>query len=82
VTLGRREDLLRDELVLRDLAWVDGAPAPDRVVQVQYRAHGDAVDATVVDGVVHFAARQPRVAPGQVVVAYDGDVVLGGGIAA
>jgi tRNA U34 2-thiouridine synthase MnmA/TrmU len=30
---------------------------------------------------VHFAAAQPRVAPGQVVALYDGDEVLGGGIA-
>jgi tRNA-uridine 2-sulfurtransferase len=82
VTLGRRDDLLRDELALRNVAWVDGAPSADRIVQVQYRAHGDAVDATVVDHVVRFAARQPRVAPGQVVVVYDGDVVPGGGIAA
>ena len=36
-----------------------------------------------LDGdVVRFARPQPRVAPGQVVALYDGDVLLGGGIAA
>jgi tRNA U34 2-thiouridine synthase MnmA/TrmU len=33
-------------------------------------------------GVVCFVERQRRVAPGQSVVLYDGDVVLGGGVAA
>jgi tRNA-uridine 2-sulfurtransferase len=81
VTLGPRDALLRDELALRDTRWVDGAPAPDRVVTAQCRAHGDALDARIVDGAVRFARPQPRVAPGQAVVVYDGDVVLGGGIA-
>jgi tRNA U34 2-thiouridine synthase MnmA/TrmU len=30
---------------------------------------------------VHFAERQPRVAAGQAVVVYDGEVVRGGGSA-
>ena len=33
------------------------------------------------DRIVRFARPQPRVAPGQVVALYDGDVLLGGGIA-
>jgi tRNA-specific 2-thiouridylase len=83
VTLGRRDELLRAEVALRDPVWVDGWPPRDRVVQVQYRAHSSAVDATVgPDDVVRFAAPQPRVAPGQSVVVYEGDVVLGGGVAA
>jgi len=83
VTLGRRDELLRGEVALSDLVWVDGSPPRDRVVRVQYRAHSSAVDATVgPDDVVRFAAPQPRVAPGQSVVVYEGDVVLGGGVAA
>jgi tRNA U34 2-thiouridine synthase MnmA/TrmU len=31
---------------------------------------------------VQFTNPQPRVAPGQAIVVYEGDVVLGGGIAA
>jgi tRNA-specific 2-thiouridylase len=82
VTLGSRDALLRDEIALRDVTWVDGEPEPGWTVTVQCRAHGDPLDATVVDGSVRFARPQPRVAPGQAVVVYDGDVVLGGGIAA
>jgi tRNA-specific 2-thiouridylase len=50
-------------------------------VQAQVRAHGDAIDAVVDGDVVRFATPQSRVAPGQVVAFYDGDVLLGGGIA-
>jgi tRNA-specific 2-thiouridylase len=82
VTLGSRDSLLRDELLLRDVTWVDGAPSPDRTVTVQCRAHGDALDATVDGDTVRFTRPQLRVAPGQAVVVYDDDVVLGGGIAA
>jgi tRNA-specific 2-thiouridylase len=82
VTLGRRDELLCDELPLRDTSWVDGAPAIGRVLKAQCRAHGEPLDATVEDDIVRFALPQPRVAPGQAVVVYDGDVVVGGGIAA
>ncbi|MCU1427565.1 MAG: tRNA (5-methylaminomethyl-2-thiouridylate)-methyltransferase [Actinomycetia bacterium] len=81
VTLGRREDLLRDRVALRDASWVNGPPASGTRVLVQCRAHGDVIAASIVDDVVLFATPQPRVSPGQAVVAYDGDVVLGGGIA-
>jgi tRNA-specific 2-thiouridylase len=81
VTLGSRDDLLRDRVDLDRVAWVGNAPAPDAVVQVQYRAHGTPVDAFVDGDGVRFVERHPRVAPGQAVVVYDGDVVLGGGTA-
>ena len=51
-------------------------------VQVQTRAHGEPVDATVIDrDTVVFASPQSRVAPGQVVAFYDGEYCLGGGLA-
>jgi len=47
----------------------------------QARSHGAPV-AAVLDGTtVRFGAPQPRVAPGQVVALYDGDALVGGGIA-
>ena len=50
-------------------------------MQVQTGAHAEAVEA-VLDGTsVRFAQPQRRVAPGQSVVFYRGDEVLGGGIA-
>jgi tRNA-specific 2-thiouridylase len=81
VTLGDRDDLLRTRVVLRDVVT---AVAPSRVprrVLVQVRAHGAAVPAFFDGASVEFASPQPRVAPGQAVVLFDGDVVLGGGIA-
>ena len=49
---------------------------------MQTRAHGGPVDARSRDGVVELRDSDRRVAPGQVVAIYDGDAVLGGGIAA
>ncbi len=48
---------------------------------MQWRAHGDPVPARLEGNRVSFERAQPRVAPGQVVACYDGDLVLGGGIA-
>jgi tRNA-uridine 2-sulfurtransferase len=80
VTIGTRTDLLRDHVDLVDTTWVSGHP-PVGPVLAQWRAHGQAVPARVDDDRVHFDLPQTRVAPGQVVACYDGDTVLGGGIA-
>jgi tRNA-specific 2-thiouridylase len=81
VTLGRREELLRDAVELRDLRFVHGAPEHGRVVDVQVRAHGIPTSGSLDGATVRFLRPQPRVAPGQVVALYDGDELLGGGIA-
>jgi tRNA-uridine 2-sulfurtransferase len=85
VTLGRRDDLLRDRVELDDLVLDRSAVTPGMQLTAQTRAHGEPVAASVTrDGDRHatvtFAVRQPRVAPGQVVALYDDDVLLGGGI--
>ena len=59
--------------------WVD-SPVTGPVL-VQSSAHGAAVPAIFDGEHVRFAARQRAVAPGQSVVLYDDDDVLGGGIA-
>jgi tRNA-specific 2-thiouridylase len=83
LTLGSHADLLRDELVLRDMAFVDPVTrVRKRDVLVQVRAHGEALAAHLTGDVVRFRTPQPRVARGQVVAFYDDDVLLGGGIAA
>jgi tRNA-specific 2-thiouridylase len=83
VTLGSRTELLRDRVRLRDttFARMDPTDVPTDVI-VQTRAHGVPVEARFDGDWVVFATPQPRVAPGQVVACYDGDVLLGGGIAA
>ncbi|MBM3672084.1 MAG: tRNA 2-thiouridine(34) synthase MnmA [Actinobacteria bacterium] len=82
VTIGRREDLLRTEIPVRDLVWV-GAPARGRDLTVQVRAHGQPAPGRVVapDRIVMHEPH-PRVASGQVVALYDRDELVGGGIAA
>ena len=81
VTIGERRDLLRDAVRLDGLTWVDAPPAAGTVVSAQVRAHGEPLAARVESGGVEFTMPQPRVAPGQVVALYDGEALLGGGIA-
>jgi tRNA-specific 2-thiouridylase len=86
VTLGRREDLLRDAVELDDVVLDGDVDLTGRAVLAQSRAHGEPMEAEVERAgggraTVRFAVPQQRVAPGQVVALYDGDVVLGGGIA-
>src|SRR5260221_7111623 len=85
VTVGPREALERDTLTASRVNWMSGeAPAsPIRAsARIRYR-HAEA-PATVTpagdDTVrVAFDAPQSAVTPGQAVVFYDGDFVLGGG---
>jgi tRNA-specific 2-thiouridylase len=81
VVVGEAADLLADAVELRDVCWVDRPPAGPVEVQVQTSAHGDPVDGVFTDPTVRFAPPQRRVAPGQSVVLYRGDDVLGGGVA-
>jgi len=84
VTIGTKDDLLRDEIPLRDLCFVHGHPGAGPgggALTVQVSAHGRPLPAVLDGEVVRLVERHPRVAPGQVVALYDGDELLGGGIA-
>jgi tRNA-specific 2-thiouridylase len=84
VTVGTDADLLRGELVVDRMRWVDRAV--DGPALVQCSAHGRAVPATITRDddsvVVRWDRPQRRVAPGQSVVVYtvDNRSVLGGGV--
>ncbi len=80
VTVGSEDDLSTTETAVEGWTWVD-APAAG-AVHAQCSAHGEALPATLDGGVLRWDAPRRRVAPGQSVVLYDGDVVLGGGTAA
>ena len=94
VTVGSDDDLAVDALEVVDVGWVDGEPARGTELTVQASAHGRPVSA-VWEGLGNDAAGDPpgpvgrirlgrpirRVAPGQSVVVYVGDRVIGGGIA-
>jgi tRNA-specific 2-thiouridylase len=79
VTVGPHDALLRDRVLLRDLQLSRAVPTE---MTAQTRAHSAATPARLDGDEVVFATPQPRVAPGQVVACYDGDVCCGGGIAA
>ncbi|MCU1450734.1 MAG: mnmA [Acidimicrobiales bacterium] len=79
VVVGGLEDLLTDRVELTTMSWVD-APWAGPVL-AQSSAHGEAVEADFDGTTVCFAEPRRRVAPGQSVVLYRGDEVLGGGVA-
>ncbi len=83
VTVGTNDDLMDDRLHLHTMSWVDEVAPAGAEVTVQMSAHGRPAAAVFAGGgEVRFERRQRRVAPGQSVVLYDGDAVIGGGIAA
>ncbi len=97
VTVGPRADLEVDRLVLGSVVWAAGPPAAGSRVLAQASAHGRpfAVEVAAAgsraagsraagSGAVELRPVEPvrRVAPGQSVVLYEGDEVLGGGVIA
>jgi tRNA-specific 2-thiouridylase len=81
VVVGSLDELMADTVELTNLSWVD-APAAGPVL-AQCSAHGAALEANYDNdgGTLRFAEPHRRVAPGQSVVLYRDDDVLGGGIA-
>jgi tRNA-specific 2-thiouridylase len=82
ITVGSARDLHRDHVVLRDVVW---AGAPHRgAVHAQCSAHSAAQPGTFDPSTNTLTWREPRrrVAPGQAVVLYRDDEVIGGGLAA
>jgi tRNA-uridine 2-sulfurtransferase len=85
VVVGGPSELRSTAVTLGDLVWASAPPASPAPVLAQCSAHGAARPATVAvrghRAEVAFAVPERRVAPGQSVVLYDGDEVVGGGIA-
>ncbi|HWC32288.1 MAG TPA: aminomethyltransferase beta-barrel domain-containing protein, partial [Actinomycetota bacterium] len=83
VVVGPASLLARGGLVADRVTWVEGAPGGPFEADVKLRYRGSDVPAVVVpDGTrarVEFRAPQAGVAPGQSVVFYAGDELLGGG---
>ncbi len=85
VVVGPRDALARSSVAASQVNWLAPVPAVGRAVEVQVRHRGAHVPATILradaDGIdVALGERVHGVAPGQSLVLYDGDVVLGGGI--
>lgn len=79
VVAGTAEELLTATTVLAAMEWAD-QPVTGEVL-VQTSAHGVVAGASFADGVLTWEQPHRRVAPGQTVVLYNGDHVLGGGLA-
>ncbi len=85
VIVGDNEDVFAKELIAEDLNWI----AIDKLreskeVEAKIRYNSPAVKAAIhplADGNVRvsFAKKQRAITPGQSVVFYDGDIVVGGG---
>jgi tRNA-specific 2-thiouridylase len=81
VTVGDERNLLEPATTLRDTTWAHNEVAGP--VLAQCSAHGSAVAGTFDPSTATLTWSEPhrRVAPGQAVVLYDGDEVVGGGLA-
>jgi tRNA-specific 2-thiouridylase len=87
VTLGPKTDLMRRELLARDVNWFGPIPAANAApihctAKIRYNSEPRPAMASF-DGagalVVRFDEPQSAITPGQAVVIYQGDAVLGGG---
>ena len=84
VVVGPREALGRTTLTASEVNWISGIPESDwRAVSAQIRHRHTAAPARVRvvgdNAELEFDAPQAAITPGQAVVFYDGDEVLGGG---
>ena len=87
VVIGPRDELLGRGLVAREVNWLSHIPHPtsDLRLSVQVRHRATPVPATVIrnDGnEIELALEEPvaAITPGQSVVFYDNDRILGGGV--
>jgi len=86
VVLGTADDLLSASARLQHVRWLvqpEGGEFPAQA-RIRYRARCTSAHVTLRESgaLVRFLEPQRAVAPGQSVVFYDGDTVLGGGVVA
>jgi tRNA-uridine 2-sulfurtransferase len=82
VTVGSLDELMVDEVAVAGWTWTGEPVGSGTAIEVQASAHGRPVGGRWLDGRITFDDPVRVVAPGQSVVAYLGDRVLGGGTAA
>ncbi|GAB6138273.1 tRNA 2-thiouridine(34) synthase MnmA [Halanaerobaculum tunisiense] len=86
VIVGDNKDVFRGELVAEELNWISIAKLTEpQVVEAKIRYNAPAAEATIYplannQARVVFAEEQRAITPGQSVVFYDGDLVVGGGL--
>lgn len=83
--VGPADELGQEACVVEKMHYIAGETAPTSfcsTAQVRYRARPSAVTVTPLESDsfhVRFSSPQRAIAPGQFLVLYDGEVVLGGG---
>jgi len=85
LVVGTKDQLLHNGLTASRLSWVSGEAPKEPIsvmAKVRYKAPEVAAELYPSNGTaeVRFVEPQPAIAPGQSVVFYQGDAVLGGGI--
>lgn len=84
ITIGTYQDLLTDRCVVEEMSFTNEPPKIGDTVGVKVRYRSDPVDASVVATgdrwEFRFSEPQARPAPGQSLVMYEHEYVLGGGI--
>jgi len=85
VEIGGASDLLSDRCVVEGVRWIPfDRPTGTVTARVRIRSTHEGAKAVISDqgdgsAVIRFKKAQRAITPGQAAVAYDGDVVLGGG---
>ncbi len=85
IVVGSKKELLNHKLIARDMTWVSGVPPMDEgniTARIRYGTEEASVRLRNKDSgmEVTFDRAQSAIAPGQDVVFYRGEEVLGGGI--
>ncbi len=88
ITVGTKEQIYSHEMVTADLNWIACNP-PEHPIKVQARVRYRAADIEAIISPINekelhikFSTPQMAITPGQSVVFYDNDIVIGGGIIA
>lgn len=84
IVVGDKEDVCSDELLAHNVHWITGRIEKQKEVRAKIRSLHQPADAVVEPlsnhtVAVRFAHPQWAITPGQAVVFYDKDIVLGGG---
>ncbi len=88
VIVGDNDGLFKNELIAEQINWVAAAPDAgpfEAEVKIRYLHQPGVATVTPLTGNrahIIFADKQRAISPGQSVVFYDGDVLLGGGLIA
>ena len=86
IVVGKKEDLLGDKLIASDLNWIDIKKIEKSIkvkAKIRYRHKEAEVEIIHLDKEkISVKFREPQIAitPGQAIVFYDGDIVVGGGV--